>query len=157
MTVLVSWAALVVAIAAAGFTAWQAVTAHLQRTRPRPASWAMEIVKKGARTTWMLHNTGGSTATDVRLSVTARKSSVAAPSRRTVRGGVCSPGEAIPFPPIGVADPRRLMIDIGAAPYESQTYADHNETDAYFPVDEFAEVSWRDRKDKRRKARVRLR
>lgn len=117
----------------------------------------MEIVKKGARTTWMLHNTGGSTATDVRLSVTARKSSVAAPSRRTVRGGMCSPGEAISFRPIGVADPRRLMMDIGDAPHISQTYADRNEPDRYFPVDEFVEVSWRDRKDKRRKALVRLR
>jgi hypothetical protein len=117
----------------------------------------MEIVQKGAKVTWMLHNTGGSTATDVRLSVTARRSADTDPVRKTVRGRMCNPGEAIPFPPIGVADPRRLMVDVGEAPYGMQIYADRHESDGYFPVDEFAEVSWRDRKDKRRTARVRLR
>lgn len=117
----------------------------------------MEIVKKGAQIRWMLHNTGGSTATDVRLSVTVRPSAGADPISKTVRSSICAPGQAIPFPPVGVADPRRLMVDVGDTPYRSQTYADRNESDAYFPVNEFAEVSWRDRKDKRRKARVRLR
>jgi len=64
--VVLSIAALAVSVAAAGFTAWQAVTAHLERTRPKPA--VLTLLKDGVD--WMIENGGGSTASRVTLTFT---------------------------------------------------------------------------------------
>lgn len=68
-----SGGAIAVALAAAGFAAWQAVTAHLARVRPLRADWVYEFRGRPAHrpqeSGWFLRNVGGSTATDVRLTV----------------------------------------------------------------------------------------
>jgi hypothetical protein len=68
VALVLSIVALGVSVVAAVFTGWQAVTAHLQRTRPRGASFTLA---KPARIgeDWRLTNTGGSTATDIRFTV----------------------------------------------------------------------------------------
>lgn len=66
VTLLVSIAALVISLGAAGFSGWQAVTAHLERTRPKPA--ALSLVRNDPY--WEVENSGGSLATGIRLTFT---------------------------------------------------------------------------------------
>jgi hypothetical protein len=61
-----SISAFVVSLGAAAFTGWQAITAHLERTRPKPA--ALSLVD--ASPYWEVENSGGSLATGVRLTFT---------------------------------------------------------------------------------------
>lgn len=60
-----------VSIIAAGFTGWQAWTAHLERTRPRPAAWSFEYPTESDvyLSPWKIHNTGGSAASDVSVEI----------------------------------------------------------------------------------------
>ncbi|MBO9057507.1 hypothetical protein JYQ29_10980 [Curtobacterium flaccumfaciens pv. flaccumfaciens] len=66
LAIALSIAALVVAIGSAAFTGWQAHTAHLERTQPRPAS--VGLVQEGPQ--WWAHNDGSSMASQVSLTFT---------------------------------------------------------------------------------------
>jgi hypothetical protein len=59
--------AAVVSLLAAGFAGWQAVTAHLDRTRPRPAALVLPPAKQGEPRT--IKNEGGSAAHSVHIVV----------------------------------------------------------------------------------------
>lgn len=64
--------ALGVAVVAAVFSGWQAVTAHLARTSPGRARWKLEYPERAPGQVtgpWVLHNIGGSAATDVTITV----------------------------------------------------------------------------------------
>lgn len=61
-----SISAFAVSLGAAAFTGWQAITAHLERTRPKPA--ALSLVE--ASPYWEVENSGGSLATGVCLTFT---------------------------------------------------------------------------------------
>ena len=63
----VAAAALLVSIFAAGFTGWQAVTMHLERTRPRPAALVLPPAEPGKPRT--IKNEGGSAAHSVQVFV----------------------------------------------------------------------------------------
>lgn len=61
--VVLSFVAIVVSVIALGFSGWQAVTAHLGRTRPMPA--ALKLDRDGL--SWVIENGGGSTASRISL------------------------------------------------------------------------------------------
>lgn len=61
--VALSFVAIIVSVVAVGFSAWQAITGHLGRTRPKPAALTLHHV--GLE--WMLENAGGSTASRISL------------------------------------------------------------------------------------------
>jgi hypothetical protein len=67
-----SGGAVAVALLAAGFTFWQAVTEHLSRVRPLRADWvftAEDSHRTPLSNGWFLENVGGTTATNVSLTV----------------------------------------------------------------------------------------
>lgn len=155
----VSIIALVVAVAAAAFTGWQAVTAHLVRNRPTKARWLFEYPAAGQGylpQPWKLHNTGGSIASDitVRLIYPARDGHEAAHTDFKISAPIDS-GEARPVPGTETrSDPRLQLHQLGSSyhPVAANTVAG-----AWYPLDEFAQVSWRDYRGREKKARVRLR
>lgn len=65
--------ALAVSVVAMLFTGWQALTAYLERTRPRPARWTIEYPDHMPNGRWTLHNSGGSLATRVVVSLRRKK------------------------------------------------------------------------------------
>jgi hypothetical protein len=64
---LLAWIAIVVAVAAAGFTGWQAWTMHLQRTQPPPASLVLPPAYPAEPRRIM--NEGGSAAHSIQVFV----------------------------------------------------------------------------------------
>jgi hypothetical protein len=69
----ISLIAVGISLIAAGFAGWQAITAHLDRTRPRPAALVMPRAKPGKVRT--IHNEGGSAAHAVKLLIWGSPSS----------------------------------------------------------------------------------
>lgn len=156
---IVSIIALIVAVVAAGFTGWQAMTAHLARTRPTQARWTFEYPPQTyVAQPWRLHNTGGSIAADVTIRLTYPEHdgreefttdfSVPAPIK---------PGESAPIPGSeSRGDPRQQFYKVpGTSTY--QFAAANTVEGAVYPMAETARVSWRDYRGRTRTSRVRLR
>lgn len=151
--------ALVVSVLAAGFAGWQAITAHLARTRQPPAKWSVSY--PGERHAWLLHNTGGSIASDisVRVRYPIARSRGFPNSERTFRiGEPIGPGGSASVPGSSRYDPRQLSIEHPDMPGRYEDFPDGAPADAgVYLVDEHAVVTWTDYRDVTRSARVRLR
>ena len=152
--------ALIVAVLAAGFTGWQAVTAHLVRNRPTKARWMFEYPPTGSLSgpkPWMLHNTGGSIASDVsvRIVYPARPGYEEATHTDFTIDAPIDHGQARAVPGTEArGDPRLQLHQVGSS---YQVVAANAVAGAWYPIDRFARVSWRDYRGKEKKARVRLR
>lgn len=155
----VSIIALVVAVVAAGFTGWQAITAHLVRNRPTKARWMFEYPAAGQSyipQPWTLHNTGGSIASDitVRLIYPARDGHVATHTDFKINAPI-DHGQSRPVPGTETrGDPRLQIHQVGSS---YQPVAANTVAGAWYPIDVFARVSWRDYRGRERNAHVRLR
>lgn len=156
---IVSIIALVVAVIAAGFAGWQAVTAHLARTRPTKAHWIFEYppASQGyVPQPWRLHNTGGSMASDVivRITYPARAGHEAINTDFTI-GAPIRPDEAQPIPGTESRGDPRLQLRQNGTSY--QPVAANTVAGAWYPTHRLARVSWRDYRGRSRSADVRLR
>lgn len=158
---IVSIIALGVAVIAAGFTGWQAVTEHLARTRSPKARWTFEYPPERQGyipQPWRLHNTGGSIAADVVVQVRypERESYEAFITDFAITAPI-KPGEWQPVPGTeSRGNPREQMY----REPESGTYkavAAGTVEGAYFPMASKARVSWRDYRGRSRSADVPLR
>jgi hypothetical protein len=150
--------ALVVSVAAALFTGWQAVTAHLTRTTPRRASFVL-VEPRRPHEAWSLLNSGGSIATRVVVTFSY-------PLAKTVAGrvhvhqaaGPIAPGTSSPLKETEgrafVRRPYRQMAD-GSGMYEPIP-AGGETRNAKYPLARHASVSWDDHKGRPRKGRMRL-
>ncbi len=145
--------ALVVSVAALGFTGWQAVTAHLARTRPAPASFVYESSGPPSRTSVndRLHNIGGSAASSVVLTITSARPSVNKTS--TVRiAGVIAPGQAVPTG-------GKLALGLYVPSPDKPGHfieAPKGSPDAVRVIEQWAKVEWTDSRGKHRKGRIAL-
>ena len=153
---IVSIIALVVAVIAAGFTGWQAVTEHLARTRSPKARWAFEYPPSDRARTWRLHNTGGSIASSivVRVRYPAREEREAVEQDFDISTPI-RPGESAPIPGTDmIADPRLQLRHVGGSyiPVEPGKYED-----AWYPQSDIAQVTWRDYRGRSHSEDVRLR
>jgi hypothetical protein len=150
--------ALAVSIVAAVFSGWQAVTAHLARTRPAPASWTVDYAENVlSQSIWKLHNTGGSTGTDVALR--ARNTLATNPEYQTL---LLQAGEAIP------AGSSRDLKGSENCPGATNVFVPSAGPEGHFDpaeagtkgavhiYDQRATVTWRDHRGKSQKKTVRL-
>lgn len=154
----ISIVALIVAVVAAAFAGWQAVTAHLARTTSRPAAWT--IARVG--TVWRLYNVGGSIASGVRVSASnllsrelgsdaSRTAIVLAPIPAGADAVLTWQPRTLPDPTVRFRPPD--ADDQGWSPLP----AGHTAEGSRFMVSDKATVEWRDDRGKSRRARVRLR
>ncbi|WP_181439785.1 hypothetical protein [Curtobacterium sp. MCBD17_028] len=145
-------AALIVSILAALFTGWQAWTAHLERTRPRPASFTL-LEPQGRVFRWHLRNTGGSFASHIEMTIRLPQAKDKAMRTRTYKAlGAAAPGE------VAELDETHAM---GFALGRYQRDGDGKWQRATgsggkLLVAKRAHVRWRDYKGRQRKGRVRL-
>lgn len=151
--------ALIISVVAAVFTGWEAVTAHLARTRKQPAAWVISFTEDDK---WVLHNVGGSVATNIRIRA-------ALPDPRD-RGGAMRYRDARidePIPAGGEVvvrwetrppDPRSRWV-----PREDDTTKwtplppGEDAPNARYLVDQKALVEWRDYRGQDQSAKVKLR
>ena len=152
----VSVVAIVVALLAAGFTGWQAITAHLARTSPGKATFVISKEHEGS--TWRLHNTGGSVATDVEVTVTHLL--VRDPEQRTSTFSTrepVHPGTSVPLP--GTSN-KSLSRDRWRPKTDNPDLYEHvpkGEPGGEYMVGEYATVTWYDYRGRQQKGRTRLR
>jgi hypothetical protein len=156
---LLSGIALVIAILSAAFTGWEAITAHLARTQPRKAHWAIdyaELDQMAGVSSWYLVNTGGSLGTDVKLEVTFLK--------------IDAMGEEVVwFPVVGVVQPneRAVLADtqkrvdprMMILKREDNRFAvvSAGTEGAWYSVEQWARVTWRGYRGRNRSAKIPLR
>lgn len=152
----VSIIALAVAVIAAGFTGWQAITAHLVRTRPSPAKWMIEFPSNGR---WNLHNVGGSIATDVTIRLGFLTTKVGKPWRQFEVGQAVAPGASVPVPDTDrVPDPRVKMYPNPDRPNTRLPVKDgDSRADAEYVTDHFVTIHWRDYQGRTKRGRVPVR
>lgn len=155
---IVSIIALVVAVIAAGFTGWQAVTEHLARTRSPKARWAFEYPSGiGSGGLWKLHNTGGSIATAVKVRVTYSGPSREDKSYDFKVDTPIRPGGSQPVPGTeNRIDPRKQVHKIEGKD-EWKAVDAGTVKDAYYPTSRLAHVTWTDYRGHARSADVPLR
>lgn len=152
--------ALVVSVLAAGFTGWEAVNAHLARTRLRLAAWAVSY--RAHDGSWLLHNIGGSVASHVKLRITmtlARERQSPEPYRAAVIDEPVNPGgEALVRWQNRMSDPRKLFLPPtdGSSSWHALKN-DDDATSARYMIDEQALVTWRDYRGRNRSGFVALR
>ncbi|MFJ3395372.1 hypothetical protein [Leifsonia aquatica] len=145
--------ALIVAIGALAVSIWQAIIAHLNRTRPTRARWTVEY-EPGQP--WVLRNTGGSigSAITVHVDYPARAGRPAAFAEFEISTPIAS-GKAQPIPGSEAAlDPRLQLRQVGElyVPVVAGTT-----DDAWYPQARVARVTWRDFRGKVRRGKLRLR
>jgi hypothetical protein len=151
--------ALVVAVIAAGFTGWQAVTAHIARTRPTAARWTASYPAAdslGISQDWQLHNAGGSIAFNLTVSIhyPEHDGRPASDTEFTIDGDMrAGQARAVPGSAL-LGDPRIPLQSKGGA---SGTPVPKCTAGSWFLMNRQAHVSWRDYRGRYRDAAVRLR
>jgi len=152
--IVLSVVALIVSVAALGFTGWQAVTAHLARTRPAPASFVYESSGPVGRTSQndRLHNIGGSAASNVVLTITSPQASASNRTSQVQISGVIGPGQAVQT---GGKLAVGLYVRTPGTPNHFED-APKGAPDAIRLVEQWAKVEWTDSRGKARKGRVAL-
>lgn len=154
---IVALVALGVSVLAAGFSGWQAVTAHLTRTTPGKATWMIEFPGQGKP--WMLHNTGGSTATSVVVTVSypaKPERSVAAQARECEALGPVAAGQSAPLVDTEKrGDPRDVLVPVGDGT-RNWKVVPQGTPGAIHMADQFARVDWRDYRGRQRTGRAPL-
>lgn len=153
--VVVAIIALVVSVAAAGFTGWQAFIAHLERTKPRPASFTLTEPRRSYEGL-VVTNTGGSIATSIRVTIPF----VYPEGRKPLIGssdGALAPGASAHLK--GTEEkalPRgRWVPTPDKAGTLSPATAETGE--GFFVVGKYASVEWRDYRGRKRAGRIGLR
>lgn len=154
--IILSIIALGISFVALGFSGWQAITAHLARTTPLRASFAL-IHPKRFHDPVQLHNTGGSTASNVEIVL---RNTLAKPEFRqsSVRvDGVIGAGQSVPID--STRDRNPFVVGLWVSdPEKSDRYksAPEGTPGAIHGTDKWAKVTWTDWRGKRRKGRIRL-
>jgi len=151
--------ALVVSVLAAGFTGWEAITAHLSRTTQRPAAW---VISFGKGDSWVLHNVGGSVATSVTFRVDlslSRELGNPEPYRVAVIDEPIAPGGSVVIRwEKRPADPRKQFVSNGDNTRLWRPLDFHDDASkARYMTDPDALATWRDYKGRERSAKVKLR
>lgn len=151
--------ALIVSVLAAGFTGWEAVTAHLARTGQPPAAWAVSYNESGK---WVLHNVGGSVATSVTLGLDhplARESGNEDSYRvANIDQPIAAGGSVIVPWRRRTVDPRKRFFPSEDAARRWRPLDAHDDaSEARYATDSEALVTWRDYKGRERSGKVKLR
>lgn len=155
---LLSGIALAIAILSAAFTGWEAITAHLARTQPRKAHWAIDYteVDRMAANAWRILNAGGSLGTDVKLQVTHLRFG----ERDEKKGhftavGVVQPnGRAALVGSERHGDPRKMILRNDDGKYEEVPAGTDG---AQYLMGQGARITWRDHRGKNRVAKIPIR
>lgn len=160
LALIVAVIALAISIIAAGFTGWEAVTAHLSRTRPRPAAWVVSYRRSDEA--WLLHNVGGSVASFVRIRIEfpiSREGGNLDPYRSASVDSPVHPGqEALVQWNAKVVDPQELCVPSAKGGKSWRPLKEGEDlSDGRYLIAEKARVTWHDYRGRERFTDVRLR
>lgn len=154
--IVLSTIAIGISLLALGFSGWQAITAHLARTTPLRASFAL-IHPQNHFDPVILHNTGGSAASEVEI-VLRRPLARAELREVVVRvAGVVGAGQSVPINSTKERNPFVVGLFV-PSPDTPGHYvpAPDGTPGAIRMLEEWAKVTWTDWRGKRRKGRIRL-
>ncbi len=154
--IILSMVAVGISVLALAFSAWQAVTAHLARTTPLRASFAL-IHPQRTFDPVLVHNTGGSAASSVEIVIIRPLAKPELRERVVPVPGVVGAGQSVPL--LSTRENNPFMVGLWIPdPEKPGTYnsAPEGTPDGVRMVGKWARVKWTDWRGKRRKGRIPL-
>jgi hypothetical protein len=156
LALVVSLIALAVSVGALAFTGWQAVTAHLARTTPLPARFTL-IHPQQFHEVVQVHNSGGSAASELRITIVRPRARADLRTHRVHVRGVIGAGSTVPA--LERKDGNPFVVDLFVPhPDEPAKWIKATEPspDAEHLVEKWAKVEWVDWRGKHKRGRIAL-